>query len=169
LNPASVSFGNVPLGKASSKTVTISNAGTASVTITQATVSNSQFTVSGISLPMSMAAGQSGTVTVSVTPTTSGGVNGTLSVQATPGALLRYELGCDGSFRRTTDFLEQQLNQFWKHRGWITGHLQPDHIGMQAIGLTISGVSVSGTAFGYSGITCRRSLARASQPPCLCF
>src|SRR5262249_23610966 len=80
LNPTSVNFGNVTVGKSSSQTVTILNVGTASVTVTQATVSNSQFSISGVTLPMTVAAGQAGTATVSVTPTASGPITGTLSI-----------------------------------------------------------------------------------------
>src|SRR5271167_4814858 len=54
LNPSSVSFGKVGLGKQATQNVSITNPGKSTVTITQASVSNSQFMLSSMSLPLSL-------------------------------------------------------------------------------------------------------------------
>jgi hypothetical protein len=80
LNPTAVSFGKVGLGKQSTQSVSITNPGKSKVTITQVSVSNPQFLLSTMALPLSLPAGQSTSLSVSVKPTATGNVTGTLSV-----------------------------------------------------------------------------------------
>jgi len=86
LNPAAINFGNVAVGKQSSQTVSVSNTGTVAVNIMQATFSNSQFSLSGVTLPMSLAAGNSGSFSVNVKPTAAGSVTGTMTVSGDSGS-----------------------------------------------------------------------------------
>jgi hypothetical protein len=76
--PASVSFGTVVDGSNTSQSITLKNAGTASLTISQATVSGSGFTISGLTLPATVAAGASTSFTALFTPTGSGTVSGSI-------------------------------------------------------------------------------------------
>ncbi len=154
LSPVAVSFGNVGVGKSSNQTVTISNAGTAAVTVTQATVSNSQFTVSGISLPMSVAAGQSGSLTVSVTPTASGPVNGTLSVLGGTGtAPVVVNLSATGVTTSQQISLSNSSVNFGSVSVGSQGTSSLTISNTGGSDLTVSGVSVSGAGFTFSGIT----------------
>ena len=82
LTPLSLNFGNVTVGKQNSQSVTLTNTGNTALTVTQATLSNSQFSYSGVTLPATLAAGQTISFSVSVTPTTVGTVSGTLTAQA---------------------------------------------------------------------------------------
>jgi hypothetical protein len=86
LSPASLNFGNVTVGRVSTQTVTVANTGSVSVNITQATFSNSQFTLSGTTLPMALAAGQSGNLSVAVNAPTAGTVSGTMTVTGDGGS-----------------------------------------------------------------------------------
>jgi len=86
LNPAAINFGNVAVGKQSSQTVSVSNTGTVAVNIMQATFSNPQFSLSGVTLPMSLAAGNSGSFSVNVKPTAAGSVTGTMTVSGDSGS-----------------------------------------------------------------------------------
>jgi len=79
-SPASLSFGNLPPGGSQTLTETLNNSGTASVTVSQAAMSSGAFTVSGLSLPASLGAGQSLTFSVVFTPTVSGSVSGNLAI-----------------------------------------------------------------------------------------
>ncbi len=58
-NPTSLTFTNIQVGKSSTQTETIKNTGGASATITAVTPSGTGFSVSGISLPVTLGAGQS--------------------------------------------------------------------------------------------------------------
>jgi hypothetical protein len=80
LNPQSVSFGKVGVGKQSSQTVSITNPGKDSVNITQVTMSNPQFVLSGVAPPLTLPSGQAASFSISVKPTTIGNLSGTLSV-----------------------------------------------------------------------------------------
>jgi len=77
---SSLSFGNALVGSSASQTMTVTNSGTGSVSIVQAAISGAGFTFSGCSGAMTLAAGQSLTLTVSFAPSTAGSATGSLSV-----------------------------------------------------------------------------------------
>jgi hypothetical protein len=79
-SPTSSSFGNVVLSESSTLIVTLTNTGTGSVTIGQATVAGSGFSISGLSLPLTLAAGQSINYGVTFAPAASGSVSGSVSI-----------------------------------------------------------------------------------------
>ncbi|HJZ65230.1 MAG TPA: choice-of-anchor D domain-containing protein [Candidatus Acidoferrum sp.] len=166
LNPASVNFGNVTVGKTSSSAVTIRNAGTASATVSQATVSNSQFKLSGITLPMTVAAGQSSIVTVSVTPTASGPISGTLSVLGDSGsAPVVVNLAATAVATNPQIAVSNATINF----GSVTVNTQAtSNLTISNTGsadLTVSMISVSGTGFGATGITTPKVISAGQSAP----
>ena len=80
LNPLSISFGDVTVGSTLSENVTISNTGTSTLTISQASLTGSEFTLTGVSLPLSIAVGQQATATVGFSPTSAGNATGSISI-----------------------------------------------------------------------------------------
>jgi len=78
--PASVSFGNVTVGVSNSQTLTIKNPGTATLSITQASLSGTAFTSSGLTLPLSVPAGGSSTFNVTFAPTSAGTASGSVTL-----------------------------------------------------------------------------------------
>ncbi len=78
-SPTSLSFGNVTVGS-STQTVTLTNSGNSSVSISQVQVSSPDFSTSGLTLPMTLLAGQSTTFIVAFTPAGGGSVTGSVSV-----------------------------------------------------------------------------------------
>jgi hypothetical protein len=80
VSQSTVTFSNVVTGSTNSQSIQISNTGNASLTITQANITASGFSASGLSLPATLAAGQSGTVNVQFLPQTAGTVAGSLSL-----------------------------------------------------------------------------------------
>ena len=79
-NPASLTFGTVQVGSNASLSGTLNNTGSSSVTVSQATVTGSAFTLNGLSLPMTLNSGQSATFNVKFAPTSGGTVNGNLAI-----------------------------------------------------------------------------------------
>jgi len=79
-NPATLSFGGVQAGQAKTLPIVLTNSGSSSVTVSQANVSSSVFTVSGLSLPMTLVPSQSASFSVTVHPQSGTASNGTLSV-----------------------------------------------------------------------------------------
>ena len=79
-NPASLAFGSVQVGTNSSKSDTLTNTGGTALTISAATASGSGFSLSGLTLPVTLNAGQSTTFTVQFAPTVSGAASGSISI-----------------------------------------------------------------------------------------
>jgi len=78
VTPTSLSFGSVTDGSSSALSGTLTASG-ASVTVSSASLNNSEFVLSGISLPATLTAGQSATFTVTFTPQASGATSASLS------------------------------------------------------------------------------------------
>ena len=80
VNPLSISFGSVPAGSSATQLLVLNNSGGSSLTVSQAAVTGSGFSLSGPALPLTLAAGQSASFGVTFTPQSSGTVNGSLSL-----------------------------------------------------------------------------------------
>lgn len=85
-SPSSLSFTSVNAGSSTSKSVIISNTGNSSLTISQVSVSAKDVRVSGISTPLTLAAGQNRPMSVSFSPTTSENITGNITVTSSQGA-----------------------------------------------------------------------------------
>lgn len=81
ISPTSYSFGSVVVGTTSSQAATL-KAGSSSISISKATTSNPEFTLSGLTLPTTIAAGQSLTIKVNFKPTASGSTSAQISLTA---------------------------------------------------------------------------------------
>ncbi len=80
LNPASIRFGNVPVGQTQTLTATLSNTGQGNVTLTHASISGTGFALTGLGLPLTLGPRQSAAIGVSFTPAAGGNRSGTISV-----------------------------------------------------------------------------------------
>jgi len=81
-SPTSLSFGSLTTGTSASQTVTLSNTGNSSVTISQITVSGTGFGLASIGLPLTLAAGQTTSFNVSFAPASAGSVTGSVTVSS---------------------------------------------------------------------------------------
>jgi hypothetical protein len=79
-SPASVSFGNVQIGTSQTQSDSVSNTGGTSLTVTQATPTGAGFTITGLSLPLTLSPGQSASFSVVFSPQTAGSVTGNLAI-----------------------------------------------------------------------------------------
>ncbi len=80
VNPSALSFGNVGVGQSAAKTATLTNSGGSSVTVSKASVSNAAFTISGLTLPVTLGANQSTAFTVTFAPKSSGAISSSITV-----------------------------------------------------------------------------------------
>src|SRR5437870_1696706 len=80
VTPPSVSFGNVLVGSTGVQNLTLTNSGSASLTIAQGTFTGAGFSISGLTFPLTLAAGQSSTFSVQFAPTATGSVSGSVSL-----------------------------------------------------------------------------------------
>src|SRR6266403_262022 len=152
--PSSASFGSVVTGTSNSQTIKLSNAGSASVTISQATVSGAGFTITGLTVPATIAAGGSTTFSAAFAPTTAGSATGSVSVVSNaPGSPLAIALsgtGVGATFLLGANPTSLNL-----------GNVNVGGNGSSSVTLTntgnsnvtVSSVTVSGTGFSASGIT----------------
>ncbi len=81
-NPSNLSFGSVQVGNTQTLNAVITNTGGSSATLSQAVATGSGFAISGLNLPMTLAAGESVTFTATFTPLSGGGATGAVSVSS---------------------------------------------------------------------------------------
>ena len=82
VTPSLVSFGNVKIKTQTSQTLRLSNPGAKDLVISQATISGEGFSVSGLTAPMTVAAGTSMNFTVLFQPTTTGTASASISISS---------------------------------------------------------------------------------------
>jgi hypothetical protein len=151
-NPASVAFGNVAVGSSAPQTISLTNGGTASVTISAAVASGSGFSLSGLSLPLTILAGQNATFTAQFAPTSAGSATGSISITSNaPSSPLSIPLTGTGT--------QPQLgaNPTSVAFGNVAvGSSAPQTITLTnsgAAGVTISAAVASGAGFSLSGLS----------------
>jgi len=79
-SPASLNFGTVTVGSHQGLSETVTNTGGSTVTISQVAVSGTGFTLSGISTPATLTAGQSANFIVTFTPASAASASGSVNV-----------------------------------------------------------------------------------------
>jgi hypothetical protein len=98
ISPTSVSFGNVAVGSNSTQTITLTNTGNATLTISAAGVSGTGYSASGVSAGQVIAAGQNATFTAKFAPTVSGSPSGVISISSNaPGSPATIALSGTGA------------------------------------------------------------------------
>jgi hypothetical protein len=84
---SSLNFGNVNVGSSKTLNVTMSNSGGSSVTVNQFAVSATTFSVSGVSLPLTLNAGQTASATIGFAPSAAGSANATVTAMSSSGSV----------------------------------------------------------------------------------
>lgn len=79
-SPSSLSFGDVNTGSSATGTVTLSNTGNANVSISKDAITGTGFSLTGLSLPVTIDPNQSTSFSVVFAPTSSGSVSGNVSI-----------------------------------------------------------------------------------------
>jgi hypothetical protein len=85
ISPSSVSFGNLPVGESATKTVTLINSGTDTLTVSGISVTGTGFTASGPHLPISLSTGQSASISAVFKPTAGDADTGTITITSNAG------------------------------------------------------------------------------------
>jgi uncharacterized membrane protein len=97
--PTSASFGNVPLGSTDSQTFTLTNHGSATVSVSSESISGTGLSTSGLATGVQIGAGRSSTFNVAFKPSKTGAIAGSASVDFTASgktAALTIPLSGDG-------------------------------------------------------------------------
>ena len=150
-SPARIDFANVQMGSTTSQTETLTN-GTTTITVSAASTSGTGFGLSGITLPVTLNAGQTVSFTVTFAPTAIGAVTGSLTITSnasTPtltvplsGAVLQGNLSPKHA---SLTFADLQVGTSRDRTETLTNN--------GGTSVTISGSSMSGTGFTLSGLS----------------
>jgi len=164
-NPSSVNFGTVEIGNTQTVLETLTNTGGSSVTITQGTLSGTGFSVNGLSLPLTLGAGQSASFNLQFAPQSAGAASGSLSITSnapnpslviplagnavTPGLLTASILSLN--FGTVTTGKSKTLSETLSNTGGSS--------------VTITQASVSGSGFSMNGLSLPLTLAPGQSSP----
>ncbi len=155
--PTSLAFGSITVGTSTSQSETITNTGGSSVTISQATVSGAGLSLSGLSLPVTLASNQSVTFKIVFAPTTAGAVSGNLAITSDANSL---NVGLSGTGAAGGSLVANPSSVSF---GSVTvGSNKTVAVAVSNSGassVTVSGASISGTGFSFTGPTLPASLA----------
>jgi len=151
--PTSVSFGIVEVGNNQSKPATMTNSGGSSLTVTKVTPTGAGFSVSGVSLPLTLASGQSQGFTVVFTPASAGTITGNLAI-ANTGSTPTVNVALSGGSQTVGAITPSSPSL--NFGSILVGSKQTltetlNNTGGSA--LTVTQVTPSGTGFAVSGLT----------------
>jgi len=149
VTPASAAFGNVVTGVANSQTIQLTNTGNATLTVSQATVAGSGFSIGSLSVPLNIAPSQSASFNVQYAPTTAGAVTGSLSIVSNASSSpATVALSGTGVAATTTLAVSPASLSFGSVNDGTTASQSFTFTNTGNSSVAVSGVSISGT--GYS-------------------
>lgn len=154
----SVAFGSELVGSSTAKTVSLTNSGKGNLILSQATVSGTGFTVSGLSSSTSVAAGGSLKLTVTFKPTAMGAVTGSLHIVGNS-ALSSATIALSGAGVESKISVIPSSISFPKVSVGVTNTQSVTIKNMGNANLTISKATIAGSSFTMSGMATPMSIA----------
>jgi hypothetical protein len=92
-----VAFGSVSLNTSSTQTVKLTSSGTASVTISGASITGTGFAMSGVTTPVTLTPGQAATLNLQFDPTAAGADTGTVTISSNASSGGTVTIGLSGT------------------------------------------------------------------------
>jgi HYDIN/CFA65/VesB-like, Ig-like domain/Cep192 domain 4/Abnormal spindle-like microcephaly-assoc'd, ASPM-SPD-2-Hydin len=164
VSPATFNFGSIVEGQTKSQSFTVTNTGSAALTIAQIGESGNGFTVSGLTTPATIAAGGSATLSVLFAPTAAGSLTGSVSIASnapnSPNAVSLSGTGVAASVTLSANPTSLAFG------GWNAGSSSSKSLTITNSGnssLTISHVTVNAKDFAASGMTTPVTLGAGQQ------
>src|SRR3989449_259826 len=161
VTPPSASFGDVAVGTRNSHTITLINSGTANVTISQATPSGNGFSMTGLTVPLTLSAGQRTSFNAAFAPASAGSVTGSLSLVSdapnSPSTIALSGAGVTSTFLLTASPTSLSFGNVT-----VGSKSAPQTVTLTNSGnssVSISQINVSGSGFSASGLTAPLTLA----------
>jgi hypothetical protein len=159
--PTSVSFGDVAVGTLNTQTITLINSGTANVIISRATPSGNGFSTTGLTVPLTLSAGQRTSFNVAFAPTSAGSVTGSLLLVSdapnSPSTIALSGTGVTSTFLLTASPTSLSFGNVT-----VGSNSAPQTVTLTNSGnssVSISQINVSGSGFSASGLTAPLTLA----------
>ena len=150
-NPPSLSFGDVQVGGSSTLPLTINNPGGISQTVSIGKVGGSGFSVSGVKLPLILAAGQSFTFDVTFAPTSAGASSGSILATSPTSPNLTVPLTGTGDTAGLLTVTPSAMNFGSVNVGQNAS--QSGTLTVSGASVTVSSASLNQAAFSLSGLT----------------
>jgi len=152
VNPSSINFGSVQIGNQPTASATLSNTGTASLTVSQATLTGTGFTMSGLSLPLTLGGGQSTAFSVTFAPQSPGGASGNVAFTSNASdSTLNFPLSGTGVTQGKLTANPASL-AFGNVQVGTSTSLTETLSNSGGTSLTISAAAASGPGFSLSGL-----------------
>jgi len=164
--PSAASFGNVPETTTNTLTIQLKNTGSRSVTVTGTSLSVSGYHVSGLTLPLTLAAGAITRFNLAFSPTTTGLHTGSLTVTTSnPNVPLVINVSGTGITATRTLTVSPTTLDFGSETVGKTHVLTANlkNTGNEVV--TVSGISVSDSQFTMSGGVAGLALAPGQNAP----
>jgi hypothetical protein len=151
---STLNFGSVQVGSAKSMSLVLTNAGTLSATvqISQVTASGPGFTVTGVTLPVDLAAGQSVTLSVDFKPTLAGSTSGNISIASTA-TNSNISVGLSGAGLASGQLAVSPASVNFSGVTVGSSQNQTGTLTAGSSSITVSSASWNGTGFSLSGIS----------------
>ena len=156
--PSSIAFGSVAVGSEATQTIKLANTGGESATISKMAFSGTGVSVSGLTAPMSLAAGQAANLTVKYKPVSAGTLTGSVSISSNasdPSMVINVNATATSSTLAATPSSVSFGNV-------VVGSDTTQTIRLQNIGtsqVTISSITPSVSGVVISGVTLPANLA----------
>jgi hypothetical protein len=164
-NPNSLALGSVQVGNNTSLSETLTNTGGSSVTISQANVTGAVFSLSGLTLPLTLTPNQSVTFTATLTPTGAGAMNGSLSVVSNASnSPLSVALAGTGTATGQLVVSPTSLS-FGSVTAGAAGSPLTGSLTASGASVTVSSASLNNSEFVLSGISLPATLAAGQSTP----
>ena len=158
--PASLNFGSVPVGGTASQSVTITNKGGSNLTVTHVSTAAAGVTITGMTFPLTIAAGKQASFNVVFSPKTAGGLSSDISVtsdlSSSPSTVSLSGIGMAASALLTES---TSTLSFGNVAIGKSGAMSVTLTNAGNSNVTLSKVSVSGASFSTSGVSAGLILA----------
>ena len=165
VTPTAISFGNLTVKTSATQTVKLSNTGTADLTISQATLSGTGFSMAGLTAPVTVAAGVSTTFTVSFQPTATGAAAGSVTItsNASPSPLTVSLTGTGVATSTPAISVTPGAVSFGNQTVKTSASQTVTVSNTGTAALSISQASVSGTGYSMTGLTAPITVAAGAS------
>ncbi len=161
LSPASLAFGSVAVNTTSAKSVSIINSSRTSMTISQANVTGAAYSVTGLTLPFTLAARSSTSFTVIFAPLTANSFSGNVSLVSTAfGSPNNLPLTGTGAAAPLAQLTANPAS--WNFNNVRVGSNSTQAMAVSNTGnvsITVSQISTSGAGFSVTGISAPLTLS----------
>ncbi|HEX4606259.1 MAG TPA: choice-of-anchor D domain-containing protein, partial [Candidatus Angelobacter sp.] len=159
----SLAFGSVNTGTSASQSLTVSNTSSVAITISNLSATGAGFSQSGVTLPLTLASGQSTAIAVKFAPAAAGSVTGSLQITSNAtNASIAIALSGTGTTpppQQGTLTVNSQSLAFGSVNTGTSASQNLTVSNTSSVAVTISNLSATGAGFSQSGVTLPLTLA----------